>query len=107
MAFRRFQFYEVIEEISAVPWSSMSRDDMVAVARVYYFFSIQFRESLAEAIRLYPEDENLRRLEAEECNTDNLSPWPNVATVGERLNHDEFMRRTLALMPCTAAKAEA
>jgi hypothetical protein len=107
VALGRFQFYGVIEEISAFPWSSMSRDDMVDVAGAYYFFSIQFRESLDEARRLYPDDENLRQLEAEECDTDNLSPWPSVAAVGERLNHDEFMRRTLALMPCTAAKAEA
>jgi hypothetical protein len=85
----------------------MSRDDMVDVARAYYFFSIQFRESLEEARRLYPDDENLRQLEAGECDTDNLSPWPHIAAVGERLNHDEYMRRTLALMPCAAAKAEA
>jgi homoserine O-succinyltransferase len=107
MSLGRFQFDGVIDEISAFPWSSMSRDDMIEVARAYYFFSIQFRESLAEARRLYPEDENLRRLEAEECDTDNLSPWPNVAAVGERLNHDEYMRRTLALMPCPAEKSQA
>jgi hypothetical protein len=102
----RFRFYFVIEEISAFPWSSLSRDDMVDVARAYYFFSIQFRENLEEARRLYPDDENLRQLEEGECDTDNLSPWPNVAAAGERLNHDEYMRRALALMPCSAAKAE-
>ena len=107
MGLERFQFYGVIEEISAFPWSSLSRDDMVDVAWAYHFFSIQFRECLVEARRLYPEDENLRKLEAEECDTDNLSPWPSVAAVGERLNHDEYMRRVLALMPCAAAKAEA
>ncbi len=107
MASGQFQFYRVIEEISAFPWSSMSRENMVDVAWAYYFFSIQFRESLAEARRLYPQDENLRLLEAEECNTDNLSPWPRVAAVGERLNHDEYMRRTLALTQYPATKAEA
>ena len=60
---------------------------------------IQFRESLAEARRLYPADADLRRLEAEECATDNLSPWPGVAAAGERMDHDEFIRRTLALLP--------
>jgi hypothetical protein len=35
----------------------------------------------------------------EECNTDNLSPWPGVASIGEKINHDEFMRRLLELAP--------
>jgi hypothetical protein len=106
MNFQRFQFDDVIEDISTFPWSSLSRDDMVAVAHAYYFFSIQFRESLVQARLLFPADENLRQLEAEECDTDNLSPWPNVAAAGERLNHDEYLRRTLALAPCSAAKSE-
>jgi hypothetical protein len=95
----------VIEEISDFPWSSLSPDDMTDAARAYYYFSVQFRESLVEARSLYPGDCNLCRLQVEECDTDNLSPWPGVAAAGERLNHDEFMRRTLALAPCTA-KAE-
>jgi hypothetical protein len=89
----------VIDEICALPWSSLSSDDMVDVAWAYYFFSIQFREGLGEARRLYPADVSLQKIEAEECDTDNLSPWPRVAVIGERMNHDEFMRRTLALMP--------
>jgi hypothetical protein len=107
MNLRDFQFFGVIQEISEFRWSSLSRDEMVDLAWAYYFFSIQFRESLNEARRLYPEDENLRRLEAEECDTDNLSPWPNVAAEGERLNHDEYMRRIIALRPCTVAKTQA
>lgn|SRR5262245_4621589 len=102
---RQFQFCRVIDEICAFPWSSLGHDDMVDVAWAYYFFSIQFRECLSEARRLYPADERLRRLEAEECDTDNLSPWPGVAAAGERMNHDEYMRRTLALLPFTAARA--
>lgn len=88
----------VIDEICALPWSSLSSDEMADVAWAYYFFSIQFRESLREARRLYPEDPSLGKVEAEECNTCNLSPWPGVAATGERMNHDEFMRRTLTLM---------
>ena len=42
-------------------------------------------------------DEKLKDLEREECDTDNLSPWPAVAAVGERMNHDEYMRRALAM----------
>jgi hypothetical protein len=98
------QFCRIIDEICAFPWSSMTSDDMVDVAWAYYFFSIQFRESLDEARRLYPTDDKLRRLEEEECDTDNLSPWPGVAVAGERMNHDEYMRRALALMSHTPAK---
>jgi hypothetical protein len=34
---------------------------------------------------------------AGECDTDTLSPYPRVATVGEKMNHDEFMRRAVAM----------
>lgn len=64
-----------------------------------YFFSIQFRENLQIARRLYPDDAKLIQLEREESQTDNLSPWPEVAAVGERLDHDEFMSRLLLLSP--------
>jgi hypothetical protein len=39
----------------------------------------------------------LLKLDHDERNTDNLSPWPGVAAVGEKMSHDEFMRRTLEL----------
>ena len=41
----------------------------------------------------------------EECATDNLSPWPGVAERGERMNHDEYMRRTLDLSPVSSKQA--
>ena len=47
--------------------------------------------------RTVPDDERLLQLDHGERNTDNLSPWPGVATVGEKINHGEFMRRTLEL----------
>ena len=43
------------------------------------------------------DDDRLRQLDQGERNTDNLSPWPSVAAIGERMNYDEFMRRTLTL----------
>ena len=58
---------------------------------------MQFRECLEVARELYPDDERLLELDHGERNTDNLSPWPGVATVGEKMNHDDFMRRTLEL----------
>jgi hypothetical protein len=51
------------------------------------------RENLEIARRLYPNDTKLQQLEREECNTDNLSHWPGVASAAEKMNHDEFMRR--------------
>jgi hypothetical protein len=58
---------------------------------------VQFRECLEIAREMYPDDERLLQLDHGERNTDNLSPWPGVAWVGEKMNHDEFMRRTLEL----------
>ena len=95
----RFQYQDVIDDIVALNWQLLSSQDMVAAAWAYHYFSIQFRESLGVARRLHPDDDKLRQLEHEECDTDNLSPWPGVAQPGERMNHDEFMRRTLDLAP--------
>jgi hypothetical protein len=98
-------YRRVVAEISALRWQELSGDDMTSVAWAYYYFSIQFRESLQTARQLFPADANLRHLEREECDTDNLSPWPLVAAPGERMNHDEYMRRTLELAPIDAARS--
>ena len=58
---------------------------------------LPFRECLEIARKMYPDDERLLQLDHGERNTDNLSPWPGVAASGEKMNHDEFMRRTLEL----------
>jgi hypothetical protein len=92
-----FEFEEGIDEICALGWTNLSQDDLVDVVWVYYYFSIQFRENLEIACHLYPDDLKLMRLREEECRTDNLSPWPAVASIGEKMNHDEFMRRLLEL----------
>ena len=63
----------------------------------YYYFSVQFRESLEIAKDLFPSDVMLERLHSEECDTSNLSPYPGVAEPDERMNHDEFMRRVIVL----------
>jgi hypothetical protein len=89
----------VIDAICAMPWERLSGDEVLQVAKAYYYFSIQFRENLEIACRRRPEDAKLAALRLGECDTDNLSPWPKVAAPGEKLNHDEFMRRLLALQP--------
>ncbi len=89
----------VINAICMLNWESVTWSELLDVARIYYYFSIQFRENLQIACELYPGDEKLRQLEESECNTDNLSPWPDVADAGEKIDHDEFMRRLLALSP--------
>ena len=94
----------VVNEIVALNWKTLSREEMKDVAWAYYFFSIQFRESLKAALSLHPQDENLQHLAREECATANLSPWPGVASPGERMNHDEFLRRVLSREPVTAER---
>ncbi len=90
-------FQGTINAICKLPWSQLSEPQCVDAAWAYYYFSIQFRENLQIARRLHPGDEKLIELDHAECDTDNLSPWPGVALAGERMNHDEFMRRSLAL----------
>ena len=100
----RDRFKLIIDEITAMPWQALDAEELVQVAWAYYYFSIQFRENLEAALALYPHDEKLAHLASEECETSNLSPWPGVATPGERMNHDEFMRRALALTPLDPAR---
>jgi hypothetical protein len=96
-------FQEVIAGIRDMSWTSLTETETLDVAWAYYFFSVQFRESLNAALDLFPDDTRLRELREGECDTDNLSPWPGVAAAGERLNHDEFMRRLLLLTPVPEA----
>lgn len=99
IAFPQPKYKTVIAEIAGLRWSELDTQDLTAVALAYYYFSIQFRQNLMVAVSMFPDDMNLRVLKAEECYTANLSPWPLVAARGERMNHDEFMRRILLLSP--------
>lgn len=90
-------YKSAIRAIDRLNWDSLDKPALIRVAWAYYYFSIQFRENLEAAVRLYPDDEKLAHLKEEECDTSNLSPWPGVAAPGERMNHDEFMRRLLEL----------
>lgn len=92
-----FAYNRIIDDICDFDWPALGRDDMINVAWAYYYFSIQFRENLEIACSLFPDDVQLAQLNRGERHTDNLSPWPGVAASGERMNHDEFMRRTLQL----------
>jgi hypothetical protein len=92
-----FAYEHVINDICNMNWINLTQEDLINVAWVYYYFSVQFRENLEVARNLYPDDDRLRQLDQGERDTDNLSPWPGVAAIGERMNHDEFMRRTLTL----------
>jgi hypothetical protein len=91
-----FAFPAVIDEICGMRWEALDAGEVMQVAKAYYYFSIQFRENLEIACRLRPGDALLQKLSEGECDTDNLSPFPGVCTAGEKLNHDEFMRRLLA-----------
>jgi hypothetical protein len=95
----RFVFHSVIDGICRMAWDELDSDEVMRVAKAYYYFSIQFRENLEIARALHPADPKLAELWEGECDTDNLSPWPGVAAPGERMNHDEFMRRLLDFHP--------
>jgi hypothetical protein len=95
----RWAFELVIQQICTWPWDRIDSDEVLSVALAYYYFSVQFRENLETTCRQYPDDLCLQKLFREECNTSNLSPWVNVASAGEAMNHDEFMRRLLELQP--------
>ena len=82
------RYKQVVQQIADLGWSVLSRDDLSCVQWAYYYFSVQFRESLEIACRLFDTDERLARLKREECDTANLSPFPGIALPGERMNHD-------------------
>ena len=98
------RFEEIIDDIRQMNWAGLTREELMSVAWAYYFFSIQFRENLGIACSLHPQDEKLQELTEGECQTDNLSPWPGVAAPGEKMNHDEFMRRSLRLVEIPVEK---
>jgi hypothetical protein len=100
------EYRGVVAEICRLRWASLTAADLTDAAWAYYYFSVQFRENLEIATALYPDDSQIRQLKAEECDTANLSPWPGVANVGERLNHDEFMRRLLGLETIAAIRQQ-
>lgn len=102
-----FVYERLIDEICHLNWGGITEAELISVAWAYYHFSVQFRECLEIARELYPDDERLLELDHGERDTSNLSPWPGVAAVGERMNHDEFMRRTLALTAIPAERRRA
>jgi hypothetical protein len=91
------RYRSVIQEIGDLNWSALTRSDLMAVCCAYYYFSVQFVEAVHIACELYPRDPKLGELREGECDTDNLSPYPGIATAGEKMNHDEFMRRVVAM----------
>jgi hypothetical protein len=93
------KYDNVITTICSLSWDRLTSEEVLQVAKAYYYFSIQFRENLEIACQLRPGDPKLAALRLGECDTDNLSPWPEVTAPGEKLDHDEFMRRLLALQP--------
>ncbi len=99
----RHAYEDVIDEMCALPWSELSRHDLNLVAGAYQHFSTQFCETVEIACARFPADRKLIELRDGECDTDNLSPYPGVAEPGERMNHDEFMRRTVAMADLTPA----
>ncbi len=55
----------IVDEIGNLNWSALTKEDLIAVASAYYYFSIQFREALLAACQLYPTDRKLSELHKE------------------------------------------
>ena len=91
------RYQAVIDEIGNLNWSALTREELMAACCAYSYFSVQFVEAVHIACELYPSDRKLIELREGECDTDNLSPYPGIAEEGERMNHDEFMRRIVAM----------
>lgn len=96
----------VIGELCHLPWPALGEVDLLGAASAYYYFSIQFRENLAIACAMFPGDAKLALLRQEECDTDSLSPYPGIAAAGEKLDHDEFLRRAMRLSPAALPRLE-
>ena len=95
------KYDNVITTICAMSWDRLTNDEVLQVAKAYYYFSIQFRENLEIACRQRPGDAKLAALRLGECDTDNLSPWPKVAA-GRRKARP---RRIHAPAPRAAARS--
>lgn len=91
------RYPRVVDEICGLNWPSVTREELMAACCAYSYFSEQFVEAVEIACELYPSDQKLIELREGECDTNNLSPYPGIAKEGERMNHDEFMRRTVAM----------
>ncbi|HXZ16600.1 MAG TPA: hypothetical protein VEH77_11635 [Roseiarcus sp.] len=104
------RYHAVIDDICNLNWRALTREELMAVCAAYYYFSAQFVEAVDIACGLYPSDPKLAELREGECDTANLSPYPGVAKDRERMNHDEFIRRAVAMSslgPAERARVEA
>src|ERR1700677_1808651 len=93
------RYQRVIDEIGNFNWRGLERHELMMACRAYYYFSRQFVDAVHIACDLYPSDQNLISLREGECDTDNLSPYPGIVAKGEKVNHNEFMRRVLDAPP--------
>src|SRR5271166_5793202 len=100
------RYQRVIDEIGGLNWSALTREELMPACRAYYYFSVQFVGAVGIACKLYPSDRMLMALREGELDTDNLSPYPGIAKEGERMNHDEFMLRTVAMSSLEPAAKE-
>src|SRR5208283_3032112 len=91
------RYHAVIDEIGNLNWSVLTRDELMAACCAYSYFSVVAVSLNHIHCVLYPSDRKLIELREGECDPDNLSPSPGIAKKGEKMNHDEFMRRVVAM----------
>jgi hypothetical protein len=56
-------YQQAIDEICNLNWTKLTEEDIIRVAGAYYHFSVQFRECLEIARKMYPDDERLLQLD--------------------------------------------
>jgi hypothetical protein len=91
------RYKTVIDQIGEFNWQGLSREELMAACRAYYYFSKQFVDAVHSACELYTSDQQLIELLEGECDTNTLSPYPGIAEPHEKMDHDEFMRRTIEI----------
>lgn len=101
-----FQANSAINRVCDIGWETLNEQQMTSAVWMFYFRSVQFRENLEAAIRLHPDNQNLRTLTEEELHTNNLSPYNGIAAEGEYLDHDTFLKRIIETHPIPPEKRQ-
>lgn len=81
----------LVEQIKALPWESLDPQELQQLMYLAWIAAQEFAEALRIARRLYPKDENLKRMAAGELKTKNL----DFDGYNKRGDHSEFLKNFL------------
>ncbi len=82
---------EVVRKIKELDWEHLNAEELVVVWYLSYVAAIEFAEALRIALRMYPDDEGLKRMAFGELKTRNLS-LDDFRVAGD---HHEFLAHFL------------